>query len=197
MASGFERYSHVVIIALAALLAGAIVALVVERRSDPGALEIDLAGLTPTPGGPIEVYVTGAVAKPGVYQLADGNRAVDALYAAGGPAPDANLEAINLAVRLHDEDRVLVPRQGQPLTSAVSAAVSSAAGAATTGVVNINTASAAELDALPGIGEVYSQRIVDSRTQHGPFATTDALLQRGVIPRATYEKIRDLITVGP
>ncbi len=197
MASGFERYSHVVIIALAALLAGAIVALVVERRSEPGALEINLAELTPTAGGPIEVYVTGAVAKPGVYQLADGDRAIDALYAAGGPAPDANVEAINLAVRLHDEDRVAVPRLGQPVSSAVSAAVSSVAGAAATAVVNINTASAAELDALPGIGEVYSQRIVDSRTKDGLFRTTDDLLQRSVIPRATYEKIRDLITVGP
>jgi competence ComEA-like helix-hairpin-helix protein len=66
-----------------------------------------------------------------------------------------------------------------------------------TAKTNINTADARTLDSLPGIGEVYSQRIVDSRTANGPFASTDDLLQRKIIPRATFEKIKDLITVGP
>jgi competence protein ComEA len=64
-------------------------------------------------------------------------------------------------------------------------------------LININTASAGELDALPGIGEVYSQRIVDSRAAAGLFATPDDLLNREIVPRGTYDKIRDLITVGP
>src|SRR3990172_9401535 len=100
--------------------------------------------------------------------MADGDRVVDVLYEAGGPAPDADLEAINLAVRLHDEDRIVVPRQGQ----AASGSTSSVAGVGVAPTpVNINTATAAELDALPGIGEAYSRRIVESRTSNGPYTS--------------------------
>ena len=84
------------------------------------------------------------------------------------------------------------PARGEGPVS-YAAAVESAAPA----VVNINTATAAELDDLPGIGEVYSQRIVESRTWDGPYQTTEELVERRVIPRGTYEKIADLITVGP
>ena len=66
-----------------------------------------------------------------------------------------------------------------------------------TAKININTATAYALDSLPGIGEVYSQRIVESRTANGSFTSIDDLLQRDIIPRATFEKIKDLITVGP
>jgi len=192
VASWLERP---VIVVLAALLAAAVVAIVLEQRDGSGdALEITLGDLTPTPGGPIEVYITGAVLNPGVYELQDGDRAVDALYAAGGPSADANLEAVNLAVRLHDEDQVLVPRAGQAAAVSSSGVISNVAGATR---VNINTASASELDALPGIGEVYSQRILDSRTRDGPFSTPDQLLAREIVPQATYERIRELITTGP
>lgn len=194
MASRTDGIVKVMIIGLAALLAVALVTLVIERRNDRRPLEINLAALTPSPGAPIQVYITGAVSQPGVYELKDGDRVVDALYAAGGQAPDANLEAVNLAVRLHDEDQVVVPRQGQPAT----ALTSNVAGTTNVGApVNINTASAAELDSLPGIGEVYSNRIVQSRATDGPFATPDDLLVRGLVPRATFEKIAALITVGP
>ncbi len=186
-----ERYSHAIIVGLAALLVAAVIALVVERQNSGQPLQITVDG-TPTAGGPIQVYVTGAVAQPGVYEMKDGDRAVDALYKAGGPAPDADLEAVNLALRLHDEDRVVVPRMGEAATTGSTSQVAGA-----TAPVNINKASAQELDALPGIGAVYSQRIVDSRTTAGPFATTDDLVNRQLIPRATYDKIRDLITVGP
>ncbi len=192
MATGLERFSHAIIIGLAALLVAAVIALVVERHNSAQPLEITLAG-TPTAGGPIQVYITGAVSKPGVYQMSDGDRTVDLLYKAGGAAPDADLEAVNLAVRLHDEDRVIVPRTGE----AASGPTSQVAGAVSAAAVNINKASAQDLDALPGVGAVYSQRIVDSRTTNGPFATPDDLVNRQLIPRATYDKIRDLITVGP
>jgi len=192
MASWLERP---VIVVLAALLAAAVVAIVIEQRDGGGeALEITLGDATPTPGGPIEVYVTGAVLNPGVYALQDGDRAVDAVFAAGGAGPDANLEAVNLAVRLRDEDQVLVPRLGQAVAERASGGVSNVAGATS---ININAAAASELDALPGIGEVYSQRIVDSRTQDGPFTTPEDLLVRDLIPQATFERIRDLITTGP
>ena len=188
MASWLERYRNAIIIGLAALLAAAVVALILEQRAGRQSLEINLGEPTPGAGGPIQVYITGAVARPGVYEMTDGDRVVDVLNEAGGFTPKANPEAINLAQRLHDEDQIIVPRLGEP-TSAVSGVATAA--------VNINAATAAELDAaLPGIGEVYSQRIVESRTRDGPFTTTEELVERQLIPRATYERIRDLITVG-
>lgn len=194
MASWLERP---VIVLMAALLAGAVVALVIERRGGPAPLEISLPDLAPTAGGPIQVYVTGAVVHPGVYELKDGDRAVDALFAAGGASPDADLELANLAVRLHDEDRLLVPRQGQAASALAPSGVTSNVAGVSTTKININTATAGELDTLPGIGEVYSQRIVDSRTRDGLFAAPDELLARDIIPQATFARIQDLISVGP
>ena len=185
MASWQERYLNPIVIVLAALLAAAVVTIVLDRR-DEQALEIRLG--EPTPGGPIEVYITGAVARPGVYELVDGDRIIDLLRQAGDFAEDAKPQAINLAQRLHDEDMIVVPRLGEP-ASQVAGAVSLS--------VNINTATARELDAaLPGIGEVYSQRIVDSRTSDGPFTATDDLVIRDLVPRGTYENIKHLINVG-
>ncbi len=192
-----ERYGQAIVIGLAALLAAALVAFALERRDGPKPLEITAQG-TPTASGPIEVYITGAVARPGVYELLAGDRVVDLLYKAGGQSPDANLEAINLAVRLHDEDQVIVPRAGQAVAGGVTNGRSSqVAGVSSAALVNVNTASASELDALPGIGEVYSQRIVENRAAKGLFASLDDLVNRDIIPRGTYDKIRDLITIGP
>ncbi len=188
MASWQERYRHLIIIALAALVAAAVVVIILDRRGGPQPLEIRFGEPTPGAGGPIEVYITGAVARPGVYEVEDGDRVIDLLQAAGGQAPDADLKALNLAQRLHDEDQVVVPSLGQP-GSDVAGVVSAA--------VNVNTATAEQLDTLPGIGEAYSQRIIDSRSSDGPFATTEELVERRLIPRSTYEGIRGLITVGP
>lgn len=195
MASWLERYHRLLIVALAAVLAAAVVTLVIDRRNGPPPLEINLAALTPTAGGPIEVYITGAVARPGVYEMKAGDRVVDVLQQAGGFTPDANPEAVHLAKRLRDEDTIVVPRLGQATSGSPFDPASSVAG---TSVININAATAEELDAaLPGIGPVYSQRIVGSRTNDGPFTTTDGLLTRALIPRATFESIRELISVGP
>lgn len=192
-ATMLDRYRNAIIVALAALLAAAVVALVLQRRDEPNGLEITLADLTPTPGGAIEVYITGAVIQPGVYEMRDGDRVVDLLYEAGGHAPNADLESINLALRLHDEDQVLVPRVGEGVP--VSGLTSNVAGVVSA-KVDINSATAAELDELPGIGEVYSERIVASRVSDGVFVTADELVERRIIPNSTLEKIRDLITVS-
>ena len=195
MAPAQDRYLRIIIVALTALLAAAIVLLILDRRDGPQPLEIAFDGPTPGPGGPIEVYITGAVATPGVYEMAAGERVVDLVLKAGGQTGDADIEAVNLALRLDDEDQVVIPRQGQALPQVAAGASSQVLGIS--GPVNINTASAQELDALPGIGEVYSQRIVDSRTLDGPFASADELVTRRIIPRGTFDKIVDLITVGP
>ena len=102
-----------------------------------------------------------------------------------GDLADAILE---LAVRLRDEDQIVVPRFGEDV---------SAVAGTTSAKININTASAGELDALPGIGEVYSQRIVVSREADGPYVSSEELVERQVLPRSTYEGIRELITTGP
>lgn len=187
MRAWLERHRDLLAAALAAALLVALILLFLEWRRGPEPLEIHFPD-SPPAGSEIQVYVSGAVERPGVYALHDGDRVADAVQAAGGPADDADLEAVNLAQRLHDEDHVTVPRIGQPSSSVAGITNPSQ-------LIDINTASAALLDTLPGIGEVYSQRIVDSRTNEGPFQTTDELLERKLIPHSTYEKIKDLITV--
>ena len=154
-----------------------------ERLSGPQPLELDLADV---PAEEIRVYVAGAVQRPGVYPLADGDRWIDALEAAGGPTADANLAAVDLARRARDEDTILVPYLGQ--TGVVSASQAS--------LVDINTASAEQLATLPGIGEVRAGRIIDSRERDGLFTSADELLERDLIPLSVFEEIADLVTVG-
>ena len=173
-------------IALAGLVAAGIAWIAFDRQSGPQTLEIALPNATDQ--GPIEVYITGAVAEPGVYEVEAGDRVIDVLFEAGGHTDDADLEAINLALRVNDEDQIVVPRIGE-----TNAPVS---GAGTT-KININTATASELDTLPGIGEVYSERIVVNRETNGLYASSEELVERQVIPRGTYERIRELITTGP
>ncbi len=131
---------------------------------------------TPVPR-PVKVYVSGAVARPGVYELSGADRVEDAIRAAGGPTPEADLERINLAVRLRDEMQVHVPRRAP----------------AGQGRVSINTATAAELEALPGIGPVTAARIVEHRTKNGPFSRIEELRDLRLVSAATFERIKDLI----
>jgi competence protein ComEA len=138
------------------------------------------------------VDVAGWVRRPGVYEFAAGARVIDAIEAAGGARPGALLEALNLAAPLADGTQILVPREGDP--GVVPPAAGGAPGTSG-GLVNVNTASAVELEGLPGIGEVIAQRIVDHRTANGPFASVDALLDVSGIGDAILESIRELVTV--
>jgi competence protein ComEA len=137
----------------------------------------------------VVVHVAGAVEAPGVYQLPGGSRLQDAVIAAGGAVKGADLDALNLARHLRDGERIEVPG----ISSDVAAAVATLAPGAT---LDINTATLEELDQLPGIGEAYSRRIVDSRVIDGPYATVDDLVTRDVIPAAAFEEIRDRLTVN-
>jgi competence protein ComEA len=147
---------------------------------------------------PIVVYVSGAVLRPGVYALPQGARVADALVAAGGATGEADLTRINLARRVRDEEQVHIPQPGEtPLlvpTPLLPTTVTPAEGGAV-GPININTASAAQLDGLPGIGPGYAQRIVEYRESHGPFARTEEIQNVPGIGPATFDKIKDLITV--
>ncbi len=140
------------------------------------------------------VHVAGAVAAPGVYEVPGGSRVNAAVAAAGGVAADAEPGAINLAEPLGDGERVYVPRVGEDVPPPPPAA----AGRTTTtpsGPVDINDATADELDALPGIGPATAQAIVDHRSTNGPFASVDDLeAVRGIGP-AKLDAIRQLVTV--
>jgi competence protein ComEA len=138
---------------------------------------------TATPGM-VYVYVSGAVTEPGVYSLPAGSRVYMAIQAAGGFVPGAEQDRINLATLLEDGQQIDVP--GIIDTSHVNA-----------GRVDINHATASELDALPGIGPTAAQAIVDYRLQNGAFlGIQDVQLVPG-IGTATYDRIKDYITVGP
>lgn len=146
----------------------------------------------------IVVHVAGAVVVPGVYQLPAGARAVDAVSVAGGASADALADALNLAQPLHDGDRVYVPRvdEAAPVPIGVtSAAPATGEGASPLGPVDVNRATADELDALPGVGPSTAAAIVAHRDQNGPFASVDALADvRGIGP-VKLESLRGLVTV--
>ena len=164
------------------------------------------------PGGPttgagsVIVHVTGAVTRPGVVTLGAGSRVADAIKAVGGTAPDADTEQLNLARVLTDGEQIRVPRVGEVLPDPApqpSGAASSEAGTApgkpgdggASGTVNINTASASELEKLPGIGPALAQRIVEYRDSHGPFASVDALTDVPGIGKAKLEALREQAAV--
>ncbi|MDD2360007.1 MAG: ComEA family DNA-binding protein [Syntrophaceticus schinkii] len=141
------------------------------------------------------VHVAGAVNKPGVYQLGQGARVEDAVSRAD-PLPDADLNHLNLARRVVDGEKIYVPREGEVQTSSDGSGVESTASAVESGgKININTASAAELDTLPGIGPVLAQRIIDYRTTHGQFRSVADLQKVSGIGSRRYEQLKDLITI--
>jgi competence protein ComEA len=136
-------------------------------------------------------HAAGAVLKPGVYSLPPGARVQDLLRAAGGAAPDADLDRINLAAPVVDGSQVYVPRHGEAVPSG------SGGGGTTTpaGPLDLNTATLEQLDALPGVGPATAQAILDQRDKVGRFASVDDLLDvRGIGP-AKLDAIRDLVTV--
>ena len=144
----------------------------VEVLAEPRPSPASVAG-TPTSSAsaaPILVDVAGWVRRPGVYEFVSGARVIDAIEAAGGARPGAELQALNLAAPLADGTQILVLLQGATPVSAVG---SGSVGGVAGGLVNVNTATAAELESLPGIGEVTAQAIIDYRTENGPFASVD------------------------
>ena len=161
--------------------------------------------VTPLPAA-IKVYITGAVLHPGVYPAIDGDRIEDIIRRAGGATADADLDGINLAARVHDEEQIRVPRRGEATATAAApagvappAVASPAAGSTEPAPhsININTAGAADLDALPGIGPALAARIVAYREAHGPFAQPADIQQVSGIGPAIYAEIAPYITVGP
>lgn len=143
----------------------------------------------------IAVHVSGAVAAPGVYELEEGARVADAVELAGGFLEGAAENALNLARVLKDGEQVVVPTAEEH--AAQQAAVESAGGTASLGgKVNINTASAEQLDTLPGVGESTAQKIIADREANGPFSSPEDLKRVSGIGDKKYAELADLITVG-
>lgn len=145
----------------------------------------------------IAVHVAGAVHRPGVVRLSKGARVADALDAAGGAAPDAALDALNLARPLSDGDQVVVPMPGAtpPAMPANGAATASTGARRPDGRLDLNRASAHDLEELPGIGEVLAARIVNWRDQHGPFTSVGQLREVPGIGERTFQNLADLLSV--
>ncbi len=174
----------ILLILIGILIAGVIALTTAPPRGEPITL------LPPPTPLPIIVDVEGAVSHPGPIQIPAASRVQDALEAAGGPLPDADLTSLNLAAPLVDGTQILVPGHTQPTQPAT-------ANPASQTLINLNTASVDELATLPGIGPATAQRIVDYRTQFGAFTTLEDLTQVFGIGPATLAQIKDLITVGP
>jgi competence protein ComEA len=153
--------------------------------------------------GTVMVHVVGRVVRPGVVRLPAGSRVTDAVARAGGPRPDADLSAINLARVVADGEQVRVPKPGEaptPLGSAPSAGAGlgpPAAGgaAAASAPVNLNSAGLADLDQLPGVGPVLAQRILDWRTEHQRFASVDELGEVSGIGDKLLAQLRPKVSV--
>lgn len=192
------------------LAAGIVVAVNVAGAAEREPLDIQRAdaaqeaaeGETPeAPPALICVHVDGCVARPGIVYVEEGSRVADAVEAAGGMTAEASSAGMNLARVLADGEQVLVQGaaaadaavQGASGTSAAGASATSPA--ASSGKVNINTATAADLQALSGIGPSKAQKIVDHREASGPFKSVDGLLDVSGIGEKTLESIRDQVCV--
>ncbi|RPF28798.1 competence protein ComEA [Georgenia muralis] len=180
---------------------------------DDGAVDVPGEGSTreadapdgTTTGAPLVVHVAGAVARPGVVELPSGSRVGEAVEAAGGASPDAELAAVNLARPLVDGEQVFVPVQGQGVPGSqagpvpgLSSGTGAAAGAgapAPPSPIDLNTATAADLDALPGIGPALAERILQWREANGAFGSVDDLDAVSGIGPTTMERLRGLVTV--
>lgn len=182
------RVGAVVVLVLVAL-GCAVLASALSGR--PDAVELsrqesgELGGEFSVSSASLFVHVTGAVARPGLFELVEGSRVIDAIAAAGGFTDAANRDELNLARLLTDGEKFAVPEIGEE----------SADAAVTDSRVNLNTADASDLDTLPRIGPAMAERILTWRETNGPFVTIDDLRNVAGIGDATFDGLRDLVTV--
>jgi competence protein ComEA len=185
-----------VCLALAALV------LVGQRLAQAGAAsepEVAAAPLeplaAPAPRPVLVVHVVGEVRRPGLYRLRDGARIADAVRRAGGARRKANLAGLNLAAPLVDGVQVLVPsKAASAAATATGSGASDVEGGADGLAVSLSSATVEELDELPGIGPITAEKIVDYRTEHGPFASVDDLDAVPGIGPTRVEQLRELVT---
>ena len=180
----------------------AILVLAGNRLARTGTAAPDVAAplepVAPARSESLVVHVVGAVRRPGLYHLHEGQRVADAVARAGGTTRKADLAALNLAAPLVDGTQVLVPaRVAVAAPGGAPPPDSGTSGTTQTGTQpkpSLATATLEQLDALPGVGPVTAQKIVDYRTEHGPFRSVDDLDQVPGIGPTRVENLRDLVT---
>ena len=215
-----ELNLRTILLAILGVLAGALITAAVVLLARGGG-NAPIQVLLPTPEGTsgqsgsglqllaprdeanIKVDVRGAVRNPGVYALPPGSRLDDAIQAAGGVTDEADREAMHLSRRVSDEGYYYIAKIGETPRPPIATALASTSPGGPSGsepvsdgVIDLNTASAELLETLPGIGEVRAKAIVDYRRQNGCFQSTPDVTKVTGIGPATYEKIRELVTVG-
>jgi competence protein ComEA len=188
-----ERYRGLLFFGLVLVILAAVL---LFQALKPSPQPILLSTSTPNPSPavtatpqPLRVYVSGAVQQPDVYTLPPGSIVKDAVLVAGGPARDADMDRINLASSLADGQQVYVPKQGEESLPVQPSSLQPASG----GKVNINTADAATLETLPGIGPALAQRILDFRQASGPFERIEDVMEVSGIGPGIFDQIRELI----
>jgi competence protein ComEA len=184
----------VVLLGLAIVGTGAVVIL---RSSDPPAPPVERvvaqteASASPSPAKQVVVHVSGQVNKPGVYELPEGSRVQDAVAAAGGPLAESDSNALNLAAVIADGQKVTVPKPGEAVAADPGSATEPGMPA---GKINLNLATPAQLEELPGVGPVLAERIVAHR-QKGRFTSPRQLMEVSGFGPKKYEALKDQITV--
>ena len=146
----------------------------------------------------VVISVVGRVARPGLIRLPDGSRVADALDAAGGVLPDTDLAALNLARKLSDGEQLLVgvpPPAGPAADGGAAGGGGSEPSSGTSSMLDLNTATLEQLDALPGVGPVMAQRILDWRASHGRFQSVDQLREVSGIGQARFAQLKELVRV--
>ena len=180
---------------LGLVVVGATILVVSPQKGQPITLVTHTPNLTPDPTPTpklIRVHITGAVNLPGVYTLPENARLEDAIQAAGGLQDEADPQLLNLAASLVDGQRLYIPL-AQDLTLTTD---DRGLSIDPSPLINLNTASFAELDSLPGIGEVKAQAILDYRQKNGLFTALEDLLKVDGISQSLFEKLEGLITLG-
>ncbi len=194
-----NRWTNILLaIATIAAVSG-IVAMLLRPQPNPG---VEIALPTPTPSPSLMVYVSGALAHPGVYEFQKGDRLQDVVETAGGFLSDVDTSGVNLATLLEDEQHYHFPSVGEsptlttnPLPAAATEDQAPTPESPSTDTpININTAPLAELQLLPGIGAVKAEAIVEFRSSYGPFAEPAEITNVPGIGPATLENIQHLIT---
>ena len=201
MKEWFEEHGMTVAVAAAVGLVGFLAAGIFAKPAPP-AIEIRTLEPQPSPTTTLFVHVEGAVNMPGVYRLPGDARIFEAIDAAGGATPDAEVRNLNLAARVADGQKLVVPMHGGASdpsgvgagAASPAATAESVSGAPTGARININTATQRILESLPGIGPVTAQRIIQYRTANGPFTSVQQLRNAGV-NASTFERIKDLVTI--